>query len=51
MHAYIASGNGDLFTETKLVSGSGGLGAACMQNTYKRAPHLENILKQPHLGK
>jgi len=38
MHVRIASVNDDLFTDTKLASGSDDLGAACMQNTSKSAP-------------
>jgi len=37
LHARIASVNGDLLTDTKLASGSGGLGPACMHFTYKIA--------------
>jgi len=50
MHARIASVNDDLLTDTKLASGSGGLGAACMQNTSKTAPCWKMFENSPIWG-
>ena len=47
LQVHIAIARSDSFTETKLASGTGGLGAACMRFTSKRAPSRKYFKNDP----